>query len=65
MADVDIWAATALDEDTFAISVGKMEDDPQFSKLCIHSLVGQSEPRFVEFELDADLVGSTGHPLSE
>lgn len=46
----DIWAATALDEDTFAISVGMMEDDPQFSKLCIYSLSGRSEPRFVEFD---------------
>ncbi|RWO43351.1 hypothetical protein [Mesorhizobium sp.] len=57
MDDVDIWAATALDEDTFAISLGEMEDDPQYSKLCIYSVAAQSEPRFIDF--DSTLVSLT------
>ena len=61
MANVDIWAATALDEVTFASSVGSMEDDPQFSRLCIYSLAEPNAPRFVEF--DSTLVSLA--PLAE
>ena len=50
MRNLDIWAACAISDSGFAISVGDLEDGPQFSRLCIYNASGMPGWRFVPFE---------------
>lgn len=55
----DIWAARGLSRESFAISVGEMSDDPQFSRLCI--LTESGLWRYLE--LDTTIVSIEALPL--